>query len=171
MNRIVACVALSAAFVVGAANAQEKSTDVIGAKGEKIGTVVIKQGPHGSVVTIALDKGALSPGVHGVHIHEHGDCSDHGKFTASKGHVNPEGKEHGFLNPKGPHPSDLPNIYAHEDGSARAEMLVHGVSLSGGKLDLVDEDGSAIVIHANADDHMTQPIGGAGARVACALIR
>lgn len=171
MLRKFAYTMLFTGLIAGTAVAQEKSTDVIGSKGEKIGTVQIKQGPHGSVVRIMLDKGALSPGWHGLHIHEHGDCSDHGKFTASKGHVNPEGKEHGFLNPKGPHPSDLPNIYAFSDGSSQAEMLVHGVSLSGGQVNLLDEDGSAIIFHENPDDHMTQPIGGAGARVACALIK
>ncbi|MEX2127578.1 MAG: superoxide dismutase family protein [Xanthobacteraceae bacterium] len=170
MNRKFACAALGAALIAGVAHAQEKSADVVGAKGDKIGAVAIKQGPHGSIITIALGKGALTPGVHGVHIHEHGDCSDAGQFTKSKGHVNPGGKEHGFLNPKGPHPGDVPNIYAHADGSSQTEMLVYGVTLSGGKLDLIDEDGSAIIIHANADDHLSQPIGGAGARVACALI-
>lgn len=171
MFRQFATAILATGLVAGIAVAQEKTADVIGSKGEKIGTVQIKQGPHGSVLRIALDKGALAPGWHGVHIHEHGDCSDHGKFTASKGHVNPEGKEHGFLNAKGVHPSDLPNIYAHADGSSQAEMLVYGVSLSGGKLNLLDEDGSAIIFHENPDDHLTQPIGGAGARVACALIK
>jgi len=171
MLRKFAYATLSAGLIAGVAIAQEKSVDVVGAKGDKIGSIKINQGPHGSAVRIALGKGALTPGWHGVHIHEHGDCSDHGKFTASKGHVNPEGKEHGFLNPKGPHPSDLPNLHAHADGSAEAEVLVYGVSLSGGKLDLEDEDGSAIIIHAGPDDHTTQPIGGAGARVACALIK
>jgi Cu-Zn family superoxide dismutase len=171
MLRTFAYALLATGLIASAAVAQEKTTDVIGGKGEKIGTVEIKQGPHGSVIRIALEKGALAPGWHGVHIHEHGDCSDHGQFTASKGHVNPDAREHGFLNPKGPHPSDLPNIQAHADGSAQIEMLVYGVSLSGGKLNLIDDDGSAIIFHANPDDHMTQPIGGAGARVACALIK
>jgi Cu-Zn family superoxide dismutase len=171
MFRKFAYTMLATGLIAGIAVAQEKSADVIGGKGEKIGTVQIKQGPHGSVVRIALDKGALSPGWHGVHIHEVGDCTDHGQFTKSKGHVNPETKEHGFLNPKGPHPSDLPNIFAYADGSSQSEMLVYGVSLSGGKVNLLDADGSAIILHASPDDHATQPIGGAGARVGCALIK
>jgi Cu-Zn family superoxide dismutase len=171
MNRKFAYAALIATSIASIAYAQERSVDVIGAKGDKIGTVAIKQGPHGSVVTIALGKGALTPGSHGVHLHEHGDCSDHGQFTKSKGHINAEAKEHGFLNAKGPHPGDVPNIYAHADGSAQAELFAHGVSLTGGKINLADEDGSAVIIHANADDHVSQPIGGAGARVACALIK
>jgi superoxide dismutase, Cu-Zn family len=161
----------SLSLLTGAAVAQELSAEVLGNKGEKIGSIDVKQGPHGIVLRIAIDKGALSPGWHGVHIHEVGDCSDYDKFMHSKGHVNPGGVEHGFLNPKGPHPSDLPNIFAFSDGSSQAEMLVYGVSLSGGKVNLLDEDGSAVVIHASPDDHMTQPIGGAGARVGCAVLK
>jgi len=171
MLRKFAYTLVATGLIAGMAVAQEQSAEVIGGKGEKIGTVQIKQGPHGIVLRIGLEKGALSPGWHGVHFHEHGDCSDHSEFTKSKGHINPEGKEHGFLNPKGPHPSDLPNIYAQADGSSQAEILVAGVSLSGGKVNLEDEDGSAIIFHANPDDHLTQPIGGAGARVGCALIK
>jgi Cu-Zn family superoxide dismutase len=171
MDRKFAYAMLSAVLIAGVAYAQEKTTDVIGAKGDKIGTVAIKQGPHGSVLAIMLGKGALTPGSHGVHLHEHGDCSDHGQFTKSKGHINVEGKEHGFLNAKGPHPGDVPNVYAHADGSVQAELFVYGVSVTGGKINLVDEDGSAVIIHANPDDHSSQPIGGAGARVACALIK
>jgi Cu-Zn family superoxide dismutase len=161
----------SLTLLTGTAAAQEKSADVLGNKGAKIGSINVKQGPHGVVLRIALDKGALSPGWHGVHVHEVGDCSDHDKFMHSKGHVNPGSTEHGFLNPKGPHPSDLPNIFAFSDGSSQAEMLVQGVSLSGGNVNLIDADGSAVVFHASHDDHMTQPIGGAGARVACAVLK
>jgi Cu-Zn family superoxide dismutase len=162
---------VSLALMTGAAVAQEKSADLLGNKGDKVGTIAAKQGPHGVVLRISLFKGSLTTGWHGVHVHEVGDCSDHDKFVQSKGHVNPSGTEHGFLNPKGPHPSDLPNIYAFSDGSAEAETLIAGVSLSGGKVNLIDADGSAVVIHASPDDHLTQPIGGAGARVACAVLK
>lgn len=161
---VAAIIALSAP---GLAFAQ--SVDVVGAKLTKIGKADVKEGPHGLVLTLSLQKGSLTPGAHGIHIHEHGDCSDEG-FKNSKGHVNPSKVEHGFLNPKGPHPSDLPNVWAHEDGSVLAEMFIPGMSVSGTNA-LEDEDGSALVIHANPDDHLTQPIGGAGDRVACALFK
>ena len=97
-----------------------------------------------------------------------GPASDGGAgFKASGGHINPEGKEHGLLNPNGYEAADLPNIYAGANGVAAAEMLNSKLSLSDGG-PLLDADGFAVVIHENADDHMTQPIGGAGSRVACA---
>ena len=151
--------------------AMEKTVDVVGNTGQKLGTIVARQGPHGLVLTVRLAKGSLTPGLHGIHLHEHGDCSDHATFMKSKGHINPGKLAHGFLNPKGPHPADLPNLHAHQDGSVLVELFAPGVMLSGGKLALMDDDGSAIIIHAKPDDHMTQPIGGAGPRVACAVFK
>lgn len=171
MRKVLTTAAVAAGLFATPVMADVMATDVVGAKGETIGSITATGGPHGLVLNITLNKGALTPGIHGIHVHEHGDCSDTGQFQKSKGHVNPDKTEHGFLNPKGPHPSDLPNIFAYEDGSARAEFFVPGMSLSEGKASLADEDGSAIVIHANPDDHLSQPIGGAGARVACAAFK
>ena len=80
---------------------------------------------------------------------------------------------HGLLNPKADDAGDLPNIWAGADGTAHAEVYSTLVSVGGaGKRPaLADADGSALVVHANPDDYTTQPIGGAGARVACAVIR
>ena len=75
-------------------------------------------------------------------------------------------KPHGLLNPDGVHDGDLPNIYAAADGTAKAEIFTTLVELE----TLLDDDGSAVVIHAQPDDHLTQPIGGAGDRVACGVI-
>lgn len=166
-----AIVAFCLALATDVASGQELTTDIAGNDGNAIGSIHAMQGPHGIVLRVELQAGALTPGWHGIHVHAVGDCSDHAEFMHSGGHVNPGSTEHGFLNPAGPHPSDLPNIYAHSDGSSQAEILVHGVFLSGGDVDLLDDDGSAIVIHANPDDHLTQPIGGAGARVACAVLK
>ena len=79
---------------------------------------------------------------------------------------------HGLLNPEGPDDGDLPNLYVAEDGTAEAEIYSTRVTLSGAeeRAMLLDEDGAAIVVHEGSDDHMSQPIGGAGARVACAAI-
>ena len=166
LTSVVAAVALALPV-----NAAEKSFDVIGSSGSSIGGVALKSGPHGTTITVSISKQGLRPGWHGIHIHQVGNCEDHGKFEMSKGHVNPGGKQHGLHNPDGPHPADLPNIYAHTDGSVNAELFAPGVFLSGSKGNLLDDDGSAIVIHAYPDDHMTQPIGGAGPRVACAVIK
>ncbi|WP_375202880.1 superoxide dismutase family protein [Hyphococcus sp.] len=145
----------------------DASADLVNAQGEKTGEIALKDTPHGSVlIRVAIN--GLSEGWHGMHLHQIGDCSDGAEgFKASGGHINPEGKEHGLLNPNGYEAADLPNIYAGADGVAVAALLDTSLSLSGGG-PLQDADGFAIVVHENADDHMTQPIGGAGARVACA---
>ena len=93
-----------------------------------------------------------------------------GQFQLSKGHVNHENAKHGLLNPEGPDEGDLPNIYANADGSVNAEVSSESVVLTG-EQGLKDRDGSALVIHANEDDHTSQPIGNAGARVGCAVIK
>ena len=74
---------------------------------------------------------------------------------------------HGLLNPKANETGDLPNLFADAHGVAMTEAYSGLITLQA----LMDADGSAVVIHASPDDQMSQPIGGAGARVACAAIR
>jgi Cu-Zn family superoxide dismutase len=135
---------------------------LIGGQGERMGDVIVWQGVRGLV--IQLRGNSLPPGWHGVHLHMTGDCSDTGVFKASGGHVEGEGGPHGFLHPDGTHGGDLPNIHAHADGTARADYFTASVALG----DLTDSDGAALIIHAAPDDYQTQPIGNAGARIACA---
>ena len=143
---------------------------VMGAKGDNIGKIMIRSGENASVVRITINAGGLTPGWHGIHFHQVGDCSDPGKYELSKGHVIHDDAKHGLLNSDGPDQGDLPNIYANADGSVNAEVSSESVILTGEE-GLRDKDGSALVIHANEDDYVTQPIGNAGARVACAVIK
>lgn len=145
--------------------------------GEEIGHLVLKEGPRGVLMRVDLE--GLSEGWHGVHLHQTADCSDGADgFKASGGHLNPDNVAHGLLNPDGAHRADLPNIYAGADGRATAEMYRAGVALKpseqsaveNGPFPLLDDDGFAVIVHEMADDHQTQPIGGAGGRVACAAI-
>lgn len=144
----------------------ELEADIVSVDGKPTGTVTLVQGPHGVLIRVALSSGALSPGWHGLHLHQVGDCSDTGVFKRSGGHVGKIEGGHGLLNPIGPEGGDTPNIYAHDDGSAAMEIITARVTLT----ELADADGSALIIHAQEDDHITQPIGGAGPRVACAVI-
>lgn len=165
--RLLATVFTAAVMASATASAETVTAEFVGADGEPVGTAELTASPHGVLIRVEIDAGGLEPGWHGMHLHQVGDCSDHGHFQLSGGHVNPDGMEHGLLNPAGPDAGDLPNIYATEDGASRAEMFTWLTTLDA----LVDGDGSAIVIHANPDDHMTQPIGGAGPRVACAVVQ
>lgn len=140
--------------------------DIIGAEGTSIGSLNLVEGPNGILGEVNIEAGSLETGWHGMHFHQKGDCSDTGVFKESGGHVGKIEGGHGLLNPEGPEKADLPNIYAYEDGSANAEFFTNLVALS----DILDEDGGAMVFHESRDDHMSQPIGGAGGRVACAVI-
>jgi Cu-Zn family superoxide dismutase len=144
-------------------------TVILDNKGEKIGTLSVKGGPHATIARLTIQPGGLPPGWHGTHFHAVGDCSDPAKYELSKAHVNHTTAKHGLLNPEGPDEGDLPNLFVAQDGSASAEMSTR--TLIDGKDGLRDTDGSALIIHANQDDHTTQPIGGAGARIACAMIK
>ena len=135
-----------------------------------IGRVVLNEGEDGISVTIDVE--GISPGFHGMHFHVKADCSDEA-FKNSGGHINPSGKEHGLKNPNGPDNADLPNLEVNAQGIARQTVFTDRLSFNGAgdRPALFDEDGSALVIHANEDDQMTQPIGGAGPRIACAVIQ
>ncbi|MXX30325.1 MAG: superoxide dismutase family protein, partial [Gammaproteobacteria bacterium] len=121
-------------------------------------------------VLMYIEAAGLPPGGHGIHLHSVGACTP--DFSAAKGHINPEGVKHGLRNPEGPDNGDLPNLYVAADGSAKAEFFTTRVSLVEGDAPaLLDEDGSAVIIHGQPDDHMTQPIGGAGGRIGCGIIK
>ncbi len=142
------------------------------ADGKVLGEATFRDGPSGVLVQVKV--AGLTPGWHGMHFHAVGDCSDP-KFEKSGAHINHAEmkKPHGLLNPQGPDMGDLPNLYVAADGTGQAQAFSSLVSWkgAGGRPALSDADGSALVFHANADDHTTQPIGGAGDRVACAVIK
>jgi superoxide dismutase, Cu-Zn family len=139
--------------------------------GEQIGEAHFFQGQAGTLIRIVLE--GLPPGPKAVHIHSVGTCDDHcDGFQDSGGHLNPDGRKHGLLNPDGPDAGDLPNFMVQADGTAWVEFHTSLASLDGSiGGQILDEDGAAIVIHENPDDHLSQPIGGAGARIACGVIR
>ena len=155
--------------------AAEAATTVVanlkGPTGVEAGAATLTQGPKGVLVHL-VTKG-LAPGWHAVHFHEVGDCSAP-DFKSAGGHVHAQATHiHGLLNPDANEAGDLPNLFVAADGTGAAEFFSATVSLNGagGLPPLLDKDGSALVIHANPDDFVTQPIGGAGARIACGVIR
>lgn len=138
---------------------------LFGPEGERIGDVIAWQGRDGVLIEIAARD--LPLGTHGVHIHSVGTCEDVGVYKASGGHVGKDDGPHGLLHPDGAHRGDLPNLHVTAAGTTGAEFFSALISVS----DLTDADGAALIIHAARDDWQTQPIGGAGARIACARFR
>ena len=142
--------------------------NVIGLDGRSMGTVTLEQTPAG--VLVSTDIKGLPQGEHGFHFHEKGVCDPAAKFTTSGGHFAAGGHEHGLMVMGGPHGGDMPNQYAGPDGILKTQILNTGVTLTPGPRSLLDADGSALVIHAGADDYVSQPSGNAGGRIACAVI-
>ena len=136
---------------------------LINAGGQSVGTVRAWQTAGG--VTLRIDASGLPHGVHGIHIHAVGRC-DPPDFASAGPHWNPAGKQHGFNNPAGHHAGDLYNVTVAANGVLGEAVTIPGASMAS----LVDADGAALVIHAAADDYMTDPSGNSGARIACAVL-
>ncbi len=150
---------------------REPSTSAVlrTATGIQVGTVTAKQMDGG--VHVMLSANGIPPGVHGVHIHAVGKC-DVPDFASAGGHWNPGGTKHGTNSVSGSaagrgpgHAGDLPNLTIAADG--RGTLDTHNPS--GTFADLLDADGAAFVVHATADDLITDPSGNSGARIACGV--
>jgi len=137
-------------------------------QGKKVGEAKFVEVKDGVEITIEV-KG-LTPGKHGIHIHEVGNCEGP-DFTSAGAHFNPSAKQHGLANPLGAHGGDLPNLVVNQEGSAKMVMVTKGITLKGeGKDSLFHPGGTSLMIHASADDEKTDPAGNSGARVVCGEI-
>ena len=165
-------ITLASALAATAAGAapQAISFPLKASDGAAVGSVKASEGPKGVLLHIEVQ--GLAPGWHGLHFHEKGDCSK-SDFTSAGAHVHGEASLiHGLLNPQTNDSGDLPNIFVGADGKGAADVFSPFVSLAGaaGRANLLDSDGSAVVVHANPDDYDSQPIGGAGPRIACGVV-
>jgi Cu-Zn family superoxide dismutase len=144
--------------------------DLINTSGQSVGEAHFYKGSNGVVMRFSVS--GIAPGIHGMHFHAKGTCEDPAEgFKATGGHIMPLGKPHGYMHPDGPHAGNLPNLIVGESGSATIELYSGLVTLDEGVAALLDEDGSTLIIHANEDDHLTQPIGGAGGRIVCGVVK
>lgn len=146
---------------------QTATAELQNADGEVVATATLEETEAG--VRIALEATGIPEGVHAFHIHETGQCTPP-DFASAGGHFNPTNAQHGLENPQGPHAGDMENFEVAADSTARFAVDNDRVTLAPGPNSLFDADGSALVIHASADDNVTDPAGNAGDRIACGVI-
>lgn len=139
---------------------------LVGVDQASYGEAIIAEGDNGLILRINAE--GMSPGTHGVHIHSIGKCEGP-DFKSAGGHWNPSEKQHGFDNPEGAHMGDIVNLEVGSEGKGSLESIVEGATLKGGDSPLLDDDGAAFVVHAAADDFMTDPSGDSGGRIACGV--
>jgi Cu-Zn family superoxide dismutase len=161
-------VALTAVVALTALpSAARTKVELKDAQGKSVGAIVLS--PKGSGVALKLELHGLPPGDHGIHFHQNPKC-DAPDFKSAGPHYNPDNKKHGFENPDGHHAGDMLNFSVDAHGKANGSLEDKDVTLADGPHSLFSNGGTAIVIHAKADDMKTDPSGNSGDRIACGVI-
>lgn len=162
-------ICLSASIPFAHAASKSAHAKIMNAQGTEIGSAKITSTADG--VKIAVKVSQLTAGEHGIHIHTVGKCEGPA-FTSAGGHFNPTSAHHGIHNSQDPHPhlGDLQNLVVTDKGKGDGTFTVTGVTLGDGPNSLFHDGGTSLVIHAKADDLMSDPSGNSGDRVACGII-
>jgi len=168
MTRILSALAVAGLVGTVGLSAQMKHIDIKDAKGASIGMAMISAAKDGGI-SIDLDVKGLTPGEHAIHIHSVAKCEGPG-FTTAGPHFNPATKKHGLQSPEGPHAGDMMNFTVAANGTAKATVTNKAVTMADGANSIYANGGTALMIHATADDMKTDPGGAAGDRIACGVI-
>lgn len=172
-KKIMTCIFVAAAMLVFSAPlfAKDKAPKVVvnlqNGQGKAVGTATLSNAPNG--VKIALKLHDLTPGEHAIHFHQMAKC-EAPDFKSAGGHFNPDSKHHGLKNPEGPHAGDIPNFTVDAKGKSKAAVIAPNVTLGDGAHSVFSNGGTALMIHAKADDGKTDPAGNAGDRIACGVV-
>ena len=146
--------------------APTRTAQMIDSTGKSIGTASMLDSRQGPLLVLKLQ--GVPVGTHGLHVHANGAC-DPPAFESAGPHLNPASRKHGTRNPAGPHAGDLPNVRARADGTVDTTLVLPRDLLGTSALG-PGAPARALVLHAKADDMMTDPTGNSGSRIVCGVL-